>query len=255
MRTTCTQPAISSSRRRRRRALTGVLALLVAALGATAASAPLAAAACDGPCKSKATTPPTKKSLTKKPAPLPAKSLPPETKKPAPPPLKTSPPPKTKNSVSPVKKPAPPAVASARPEAAGDDGTTLCESDWMTQASAEGVGYGFSTSIWPSWRARRLATIPAWLWPDDAFPDFLRPMWDDLKRCLKFSSNRNFGLNSIEMTSLKKQLACHAYHGIVGLPFLGGNSWDLEARRTMPSWSEVYDIRKRCSGYIVLAPG
>ena len=120
----------------------------------------------------------------------------------------------------------------------GDYRKVPCASDYLTQVSAEGTGRGFVVSIWPTWHARDGWVGP---FPNDGPPRNLAPMWSDVVRCLNFSSNRNFGLTSRDVRSLKKQLACHAYYGVH--PIFGGSDWQLEAYRRAIPWSMVYDIR------------
>jgi len=109
-------------------------------------------------------------------------------------------------------------------------------SDWMTRAGGIGSGADFVVSLQPTFRARvfgRGRNIVG--------KRFVEYIWRDLNRCVQFPDD----LLASQRESLNKQLVCHVEYA-VARP-VGGNTWDLEAKRSNVPWPAVINPTHTCN--------
>jgi hypothetical protein len=110
------------------------------------------------------------------------------------------------------------------------------DSDWMTRTGGLGTGASFVASLQPTFRARVFGRSRNF-----RGKKYLDYIWRDLKRCVHFPRD----LTAAQTESLYKQLACHAQFA-VARP-LGGNTWDLEAKRPNVSWIRALNPASTCN--------
>lgn len=109
-----------------------------------------------------------------------------------------------------------------------------CSSRWIRQASTQGYGRGFVTSVWPTGQARKRGRND----------DVQRQLWSDLQRCIDLAANANYGMDGDQLHMIKLQLDCHAQFGISPNRVTGGPTWDLEASSPKKSYTRL--VFNRC---------
>jgi serine/threonine-protein kinase len=148
-------------------------------------------------------------------------------------------------------------VGATAAHAQDDAGSPLhpCSSQWMTKAGAAwGLSYidwaptpgatnTFMVSLAPTLKARR----ERWRWPS---------VWQALRQCVEFPAD----LSTDQETSLRQQLACHAWFSLrkSWKPWTkehtGGERWDLEAWRAPLSDWQLSVVSHKCNWGQVAPP-